>query len=108
MNIDRFQNDQIKICQTLTQSKIICILDFIGFTSVILRREKNKKTADSVSAGRSFSLQDAIKAIKDIRKSEMCKKGNHSWIYYPEKKYYSQDYYKCKTCGKKKVVKPQF
>ena len=67
--------------------------------------KKTKSTADSSLENKKFSIQYAIRSIKYLRKSEMCRKGNQDWEYIPKKGYENKDHYECKHCHEKKAVK---
>ena len=66
---------------------------------------KNKGSISSFLSNQKFSIYYAIKSIKDLRKSELCKAGKHDWIYVPEKGYYDQDHYKCNHCQIEKGIR---
>jgi len=66
-------------------------------------RKKNIPANSSLKNQR-FSIQYAIRSIKYLRKSELCKSGKHDWTYVFKKGYEFQDYYKCKQCNGKKSI----
>ena len=66
--------------------------------------EKRKSSANSSLESKKFSIQYAIRSIKDIRKSELCKAGKHNWEYISKKGYENKDHYECKHCHEKKDV----
>ncbi|MFB5647810.1 MAG: hypothetical protein ACE5RO_06710, partial [Candidatus Nitrosomaritimum yanchengensis] len=47
-----------------------------------------------------FSLNNAIKIIKDFRRTALCKENGHEWIFTLGKGFYIGDHYICKHCGK--------
>ena len=64
--------------------------------------KKRDRSTNSVFGNQKFSIQDAIKSIKHLRRSELCRSGKHEWTYISKKGYEKQDYYECKQCHERK------
>ena len=67
------------------------------------RKKEKDHTDNSFIVTPRFSIQYAIRSIKYLRKSELCKANKHDGDFIPGKGFHNQDHYKCKPCGKKEL-----